>query len=241
MHEATARRLEVETPEAVVITYPLAGLGSRGLAAVLDLIALGGLLIAEIATGALVLFLISRVTGADLLAFGVWMIAALVVVAFCTYWGYFIFGEVFRNGRTWGKRIMGIRVVRDDGSRIGALDSVIRNVVRAIDLLPGTYAVGICAVMLSPEAKRLGDMAAGTVVIAEPAQAAALPDFLPAEERTGLVRDFLGRRAAFTPAARWQVAVALLGTFGEQPLPGWDEPIVAGRLADLIGARPDNG
>jgi uncharacterized RDD family membrane protein YckC len=237
MDDAIARRLEVETPEAVVVTYPLAGLGSRGLAAVLDVLALAGLLLAEVATGALALFLLSRATGSDLLRFGPWIVAALVVVAFCTYWGYYIFGEVFRNGRTWGKRVMGIRVVRDDGSRVGVLDSVVRNIVRIVDLLPATYAVGVVSMLLNRDAKRLGDMAAGTVVIDEPVESTALPEFVVAEERASLVRDFLRRRPQLTPSARWQAGVALLAVFGEQPGQGWAEEHVAGRLADLVEAR----
>lgn len=230
------RRLQIETPEAVAFAYPLAGLGSRGLAALIDAMLLGLLIVAEIAVGALVVFLVGRVWGPVLDVFAPWAIALLVAAVFVTYWGYYIYGEVLRNGRTPGKRIMRIRVVREDGSRVGVLDSVVRNVVRILDLMPGTYGFGIAAVLLSARAQRLGDMAAGTVVIEEP-QPLGESAIDPSGEKAALVRDYLARRAAFAPEARWQVGVALLAIWGESPGPGWQEPHVAGRLADLVGAR----
>jgi len=140
-----------------------------------------------------------------------------------------------RNGRTLGKRFMHIRVVREDGSRVGVLDSVIRNIVRAIDLMPGTYAVGIISMMFSGTSQRLGDMAAGTVVIADEPPARLPVAGGKAEELADLVSEYLERRPALSPDGRWQVAVQTLAAYGEVPQPGWDEPIVAGRLAQLAG------
>lgn len=227
--------LRVETPESVTVSYPLAGLGSRGLAALIDIGMLSLLLLSEAAAVALVLYIALRFSANALEVFAPWAIAALVVAIFVTYWGYFIFGEVFRNGRTYGKRVMRIRVVRDDGSRVSALDAIVRNVVRIIDIMPGTYAVGIASVVLSGQAKRLGDMAAGTVVIAESTSDPLTRPIAPAEEISGLVADFLARRKVLTPDARWQVACELLAAYGEQPQPEWDEPTLAGRLSQLAG------
>ncbi|MDZ4063076.1 MAG: RDD family protein, partial [Coriobacteriia bacterium] len=229
---ALGRMLEIGTPEAVTVTYPLAGIGSRGAAALIDLLMLGLLMLAETTAGALVLFVGVRFFGfSD--ALPVWGIALLVVALFVTYWGYFIYGEVVRNGRTFGKRRMRIRVVRDDGSRVGVLDSVIRNVVRIVDALPGTYAVGVACLLISPRARRLGDMAAGTVVIAEPDELGQVPG---ADKRESLAGEYLTRRAGLTPDARYQVGVAVLELWGE--VPGtWDEPTIAGRIADLSGLR----
>jgi hypothetical protein len=56
-------------------------------------------------------------------------------------------------------------------------------------------------------------------------------------ELAALVREYLHRRGTFTPEARWQVGTSLLGAYGERPLRGWDEPVVAGRLADLAQLR----
>lgn len=232
----TARMLEIETPEAVTVHYPLAGIGSRGIAAMLDVAVLAALLVAEALALGLVLFFGSRVFD-DRLSFQLltWGVAALLVLLFVTYWGYFIFGEVARNGRTLGKRVMRLRVVREDGSRVGVLDSVVRNIVRIIDIMPGTYAVGIAASVLSRKAQRLGDMAAGTVVVMEPTDARF--DLVSGDERAELAREFLVRRAHLTPAARDQVGRSLLAIYGEEPLAGWDEPTVAGRLADLASLR----
>lgn len=236
--QTTRRMLSVETPEAVAIRYPLASIGTRGLAAAIDIAMLGLLLLGEVVVVALAIFVAVRLeVPLPLDALAPWAIAALIVAAFVTYWGYFIFGEVFRNGRTLGKRLMRIRVVRDDGSRIAVLDSVIRNVVRAIDILPGTYGVGIASMVLSPQAKRLGDMAAGTVVVVEAGRATLAGPLGPAEELDSHVAAFLARRPALSPEARWQVGVELLAAYGEQPGPGWDEPVLAGRLADLAGER----
>lgn len=232
--ETPRRMLRIETPESVTVTYPVAGIGSRGLAAIVDIAILALLLFGEVAAVGVLGYLVTRFAGIDVIGlFGTWLAAILIFAMFVTYWGYYIFGEVFRNGRTYGKKVLRIRVVRDDGSRIGVLDSVVRNVVRLIDILPGTYAIGILSIVISPQAKRLGDMAAGTVVVAESTADPLSRPIAPAQEISALVADYLGRRAAMTPAGRWQVACELLAAYDEQPQPGWDEPIVAGRLAQL--------
>lgn len=233
--QAVGRVLSIETPEAVLVSFRVASFGSRGLAAVIDVAALGAILLGELIVLGLGSLLIARITSASLNLFGPWAIAALVIILFVTYWGYYIFGEVVRNGRTLGKRFMHIRVVREDGSRVGVLDSVIRNIVRAIDLMPGTYAVGIISMMLSGTSQRLGDMAAGTVVIADEPPARLPVAGGKAEELADLVSEYLERRAGLSPDGRWQVAVQTLAAYGEAPQPGWDEPIVAGRLTQIAG------
>jgi hypothetical protein len=169
-----------------------------------------------------------------------WLAGAALVVWFATYWGYFIAGEVWRNGRTWGKRRMGIRVVRDDGSRVGAGDAVVRNLLRIIDLLPGNYAVGMFCVLFSKRNKRVGDMAAGTVVVRDTGEDDLVFEG-GVEPRILLAREFLDRRASLTPAARMQVGIDVLRTLGEGPKPHWDEPTLAGRIADLCGWRQLRG
>lgn len=237
MSPRPVRMLEVETPESVTVTYPLAGVGSRGLAAVLDFAMIALLLVAEVAAGALVLLAGSRLFGVAWQGrFAPWILATLIVALFVTYWGYYIVGEVFRGGRTFGKRIAGIRVMRDDGSRPAVLDSVIRNVVRIVDLLPGTYAVGIASVLLHPQGKRLGDLAAGTVVVVESAPL-ALTSLGPAEERAALADAYLRRRFAMTPAGRMQVIAGLLALFDTEPEQPWDEYREEERLRALISGQ----
>lgn len=236
---AGQRLFSVETPESVAFAYELAGVGSRGLALVLDMLAITLLLIGEAAIAAAVYFALMFAIPGDGVALAAWVFGTAGVIAFATYWAYFVYGEVFRNGRTWGKGRMGLRVVRDDGSRVGFMDSVIRNLLRLVDMLPGNYLIGMVCVIFSRRNKRLGDMAAGTVVIRDSGEIDGRFDGGEASEQVALARDFLDRRGGLTPAARYQVGVAVLATFGEAP-GEWDEPTVAGRIAELAGWRqPD--
>jgi uncharacterized RDD family membrane protein YckC len=236
--EGSAEVLSVETPESVAFAYDLAGLGSRGIAFALDMLILTGIILAEVVVlGAIaaVVFYVARRN--LLLLLGPWVLAVIVVLAFVTYWGYFVFGEVARGGRTPGKRVFGIRVVRDDGARVGLGDSLIRNFLRIIDAMPGAYAVGITSILLSKKQKRVGDFVAGTVVVRDSGELTLLSDGGETAERDSLAREFLRRRGEFTPASRYQVAVAVLATFGEEP-GAWDEPTIAGRLVQLTGWQP---
>lgn len=227
--EHPADTLSVETPEAVAFAYELAGPASRGAALMVDTVLLSAIIIAEL----LVVVLAGNLLDAEVAV--PWLIAIVGTTAFITYWGYYVWGDVFRNGRTPGKQALGIRVVRDDGGRVGVLDSIIRNLVRIVDMLPGYYAVGLVSLLLSKTNKRLGDMAAGTVVVRD--TGAVDLEFTGGQEseRVVLVRDYLARRATLTDAARWQVGVEVLAVWGESPQPGWTEPIVAGRLLELAG------
>lgn len=223
--------LSVETPESVAFAYDLAGPASRGAALMVDSALLLAIILAEV----LAVLLAGTLIGAEEAT--PWLLAAGASLAFITYWGYYIFGEVFRNGRTPGKQALGIRVVRDDGGRVGVLDSIIRNLLRLVDMLPGYFAVGLVSLLLSRTNKRLGDMAAGTVVVRDSGMLDLVFEGGQDSERVALVRDYLARRAAFTELARWHVGVELLAVWGEAPQEGWDEPMIAGRLADLAGLR----
>lgn len=235
---ATAEVLSIETPESVAFAYELAGLGSRGIALMLDMLLIFGIILAEVVVIGSVFLVLFYVTGRNLIVtFGFWVLAGLLVLAFITYWGYFIFCETARNGRTPGKRALGIRVVRDDGSRVGFTDSLIRTLLRLVDALPGSYAVGIISALMTKQQKRLGDLVGGTVVVRDTGELTLRSDGGSEAERVSLAREFLERRGRLTPAARWQVGAAVLATFGEQPGEGWGESHVAGRIADLCGWR----
>jgi uncharacterized RDD family membrane protein YckC len=233
--DSPADTLSVETPEAVAFAYDLAGPASRGAALIVDTVLLALIILAE------GLAVVLAGTLIDSEAATPWLIAVALAVAFVTYWGYYVWGEVLRNGRTPGKQALGIRVVRDDGGRVGTLDSIIRNLIRIVDMLPGYYAIGLVSVLLSRTNKRLGDMAAGTVVVRDSGKLDLVFIGGQDSERVTLVREFLARRAQLTEAARWQVAAEILAAWGESPQPGWTEPVVAGRLADLAGAREAGG
>lgn len=235
-------RLAVETPEAVAFDLELAGVGSRGVAYVIDQLLVALIVAAE----ALVLSIFVAVLGglglADALGGDAVVYAAVaagIVVVFLTGYGYHVFYEVRRNGRTPGKRIAGIRVVREGGGRVTFGTSATRNLMRIIDALPSAYLVGIAAVLLSRQRQRVGDMAAGTVVIYEPKERPLEVGETLLSEETELAHDFLRRRAALTPQARDTVAREVLLALGETGDPAWDEPTVAGRVAEMIGMPPE--
>lgn len=104
------------------------------------------------------------------------MLSFIVVVQLAVEWTYFIFFEMTMNGRSPGKAVVKLRVVRDGGHPLEFGQSVARNLLRTVDILPLYYIVGLVSMVISPEAKRLGDLAAGTVVIRldRPARAASI-------------------------------------------------------------------
>lgn len=160
-------RVDVETPELVVVSYDLAGVGSRMNAALIDylvclLIILGVSALAIMATPR---DLVARATPDQ---FGGWAIAVLIMAQFVVLWGYYVLFEALADGRTIGKRIMRLRVVRDGGLSVSFGASAVRNLMRIIDMQPGfTYVVGILSMILNKQGKRLGDIASGTIVVRE--------------------------------------------------------------------------
>jgi len=234
---AATELFSVETPESVAFAYELAGLGSRGVAFALDILLLALVWLGEAALAGLAWLIASRLAPDTAATAAIWIVSITLVVAFASLWAYFVVSEVARGGRTWGKSRMGLRVVRDDGSRVGVLDSVIRNLLRVVDMLPGNYAVGMLCILLNSKNKRVGDMAAGTVVVRDGTELSLTFDGGGESRQVVLARDFLRRRAGLTPGARVQVGTAILQAFGEEPDPAWGEPTIAGRLADLSGWR----
>jgi uncharacterized RDD family membrane protein YckC len=155
--------LVIETPERVELHYVLANVGNRFLAAAIDhLIQLVGVIIVVLIAGSL--------TNWNLLeGVGGWTAAIAVFAVFALYWGYFVFFETIWSGQTPGKRIMKLRVVREDGRPVRFFEIFIRNLIRvALDIQPTfSYAVGVISIIFSPRSKRLGDFVAGTVVVKE--------------------------------------------------------------------------
>jgi uncharacterized RDD family membrane protein YckC len=155
--------LKIDTPENVTFDYDVAGIGSRFLAASVDTLLIG--LVQVILFGALFLLLAnSDNSSADALG-GTWLVALLGILSFIFLWGYYIGFELFWNGQSPGKRWFGLRVIRVDGTPITLSESVIRNLVRLIDLLPMAYGVGVVTMFINRNSRRVGDLAAGTVVV----------------------------------------------------------------------------
>ncbi len=156
--------LDIHTPENVVFGYEVAGIGSRFLAAIVDTL----LIVLLLALANFVLFVVAGAAGtleSSSSQAAVWFIAALGLVSFGVLWGYYIFFEMFWNGQSPGKRLVGLRVIRNDGSPIGAVESLVRNLIRFVDFLPLYYGIGVISMFISRRTQRLGDLAASTLVV----------------------------------------------------------------------------
>ena len=153
--------LAIHTPENVAFGYQMAGIGSRFLATLLDTLIIVLLQVVVI----IVLLLILNATDSLGDGFATWVYAVLGLLAFLFYWGYYIFFEMLWNGQSPGKRWAGIRVIRADGTPITLSESLIRNLVRIVDFLPAGYGVGILTMFIDTRSRRLGDLAAGTLVV----------------------------------------------------------------------------
>jgi uncharacterized membrane protein SpoIIM required for sporulation/uncharacterized RDD family membrane protein YckC len=157
--------VDVETPELVVLTYSIAGIGSRALAAITDLLIVSlTFLVIAIALLALRLtrgFVYVGVSSS-------WGTALLVLAQFALLWGYYVLFEGLMDGQTPGKRIHRIRVVRDGGYSVTFGVSAVRNLLRIIDMQPFLfYLVGMASMLLTKRGKRIGDIVAGTIVVRE--------------------------------------------------------------------------
>ena len=97
-----------------------------------------------------------------------WVITGLLIVQFTVQWGYYVLFEALNDGQTPGKRLLRLRVVRDGGYSVTFSASAVRNLVRIVDMQPGPlYLVGTLGMLMSRSGKRLGDLAAGTIVVEE--------------------------------------------------------------------------
>lgn len=155
--------LSIETPEQIELNYSVAGIGSRFYAAMLDtflLTLIGGI-------GGFVV--VSAIRELDDI-FGNWLAAIGGLVVFALFWGYYMLFEVTMNGQSPGKRALGLRVIKEGGYPVGFADAAIRNLVRIIDFLPFCYGVGVIAMLMNKNWRRLGDLAAGTIVVRDGAK-----------------------------------------------------------------------
>ena len=148
--------LIVSTPERVAFQYEIAGIGSRFLAQFIDVVII-----------VIIQLVITIAAAAVAGLFNAGELAALIelILSFILIAGYFMISEAAWNGQTVGKRSVRLRVVGDHGEPLTIGQAVIRNLVRIVDFLPILYAVGIVAMFSNRRAKRLGDFAAGTLVV----------------------------------------------------------------------------
>jgi uncharacterized RDD family membrane protein YckC len=201
-------RLVIATPEGVQLELTLAGLGSRFVAEVIDVV----LEVLVLALAAVALDIVG------LLGIAVFAILAVVVV-----FGYHPLFELCAGGRTPGKRRGGLRVVERGGGAIGVRASLVRNILRIVDFLPALYLIGSVAILVTPRNQRLGDLAGGTLVVRErgvrdaagwaaPPAETELPESLESWDVSAVstsdlatVRAFLERRTQLDAEARSRV------------------------------------
>jgi uncharacterized RDD family membrane protein YckC len=200
--------VRIETPEAVDLTLRPASVVPRALAYAIDLSIRGAILV--LAYG--VLGLLGNL--------GVGLIALLT---FLVSWWYMVLFEVLNQGRSPGKQLMKLRVLNDDGTSVGWSGSLLRNLLRVIDLLPFGYALGILSSLLHPSFKRLGDLAAGTLVVHQERShtRTPMPDVIPlsppfalqqAEQQAILA--FAERQNELTASRRKELAALLAEPLG---------------------------
>ncbi len=218
----------METPEGVDLLLRPAGLVPRALAFAVDLAIRGAILLA--------LFISLGLLG----KFGMGLGALLL---FLVQWWYMVLFEVLNQGRTPGKHWLGLRVVHDDGTPVGWASSLTRNLLRFVDLLPFGYFLGALSCLGHPAFKRLGDIAAGTLVVYQekpaerpalaPAEPVAPPVGLSLDEQRALI-SFAERQASLSPDRRRELAAILaepLATTAEDA-----ERTIQGIARALMGA-----
>src|ERR1700693_1390438 len=146
--------LVVATPERVSFDYQVAGLGTRAIAQVLDILIIVGILTA-----------VYFVAAAFAVVGSAAAVLVLVIGAFVVIFGYFWVSESLWSGQTIGKKAFRLRAVGDRGEPLTFMQAGIRNIVRIVDFLPYGYGIGMIVLFANGKGKRLGDLAAGTLVV----------------------------------------------------------------------------
>ncbi len=155
--------LSIDTPENVAFGYDVAGIGSRFLAAAIDTILI---VVLQVIVNLALILLVRTITDNPFdNNLSIWLFAVFSLISFALFWGYYILFEMIWNGQSPGKRWIGLRVLRTDGTPITLIESIIRNLVRLVDFLPIFYGVGVVTMFVNEQARRLGDLAAGTLVV----------------------------------------------------------------------------
>ncbi len=227
--------IAIETPEHIVFRHRLAGPARRVCAYLLDFVLcwtsllLIALVLALLAYGSAA---VSKASN-ELSGFAAASIGIFLFLMFCVEWVYFVVCEG-RWGTTPGKRLMGLRVVTTEGRPIGFSEAALRNILRAADLLPIGYLVGVTTMACTKRFQRLGDLIAGTMIVitqradtraisialyppATDFELAGLPSVirLDADERAA-IELFLRRRVALGPARVHELASMLVEPLGQR-------------------------
>lgn len=224
--------IAIETPEHIVFRHRVAGPARRCVAYLVDIcICYGSVFSIALVIGLFVIGVegvgeqMSGLAGAG--------IGAVLILLFCAEWVYFVAWEGFQ-GRSPGKRAVNLHVVTIEGRPIGFREAALRNVLRAADILPIGYVVGVVSMLCTKRFQRLGDLVAGTMVVVEarslarvqpivlypPASAEELAAFpmvvrLDADERAA-IELFLRRKQALGPAREHELAEMLVEPLGRR-------------------------
>lgn len=224
--------LQVATPERVAVDLPIAGLGSRAMAYVVDVGLLGAT--AMVAYFAASFFLSDPVDS----VLGLSNVVRLVLLAggFFVMWIYWTLLEVLWHGQTPGKRLLRIRVVKGDGSPVTVFASAVRNLLRVVDFLPACYPVGLISMLVDKKHRRLGDLLAGTVLVRDEqidlARYEQVTTTMTVNE-VELATSYLSRFSQFEPEAQLRLGLKLATKLGLTASPGAS----AVELRDAIAAH----
>ena len=205
--------VQVETPEHVILSYSVAGVGSRALAALIDYAI--WLVTWMVIYNVLAPLFERNAEGEAESVAGMWVLGLVILLTFASLFGYYVLFEGLRDGQTPGKRLMHLRVVQDGGYSVSFAASAVRNIVRVVDMQPAfLYVVGMLSIVISRSGKRLGDILAGTMVVEERAvhlvassgvsvePPAGRPVALLTEDEYALLDRFMARRQALDPDRR---------------------------------------
>jgi uncharacterized RDD family membrane protein YckC len=224
-------RIEISTPERVTVAYELAGVGSRMLAQAIDALIVFG-----------ILFGLFTAAGAIT---GPIAIAVAIGGATLTPVGYFLLLEWLRRGSTPGKAALRLRVVCATGEPVGLQESAVRNLIRIIDFLPLAYVVGGICAMVSRDCRRLGDMAAATIVVrlaegdAAAGFAGTFTDAVADAERDPIPADLMAVAVAYRRRAAQidpEPRAALAARICERIEPFWPRPEGMGQEEYVVRA-----
>jgi uncharacterized RDD family membrane protein YckC len=171
----TEETLIIETPERVPLAFALASIGNRFLAAAIDhtiqYVAIAAVVWLFLSIAGISLFTASGPEGRTLADLPNWTIAVMIICLFVLFTSYFTLFEWLWDGQTPGKRLLKLRVIREDGRPITVWEAIARNLLRIFDSVPGffvpVYSIGLIVIFLSKRDQRVGDIFAGTVVIRE--------------------------------------------------------------------------
>jgi uncharacterized RDD family membrane protein YckC len=225
---AALEKLNIDTPEQIALEFSLASIGSRFLALAIDTliqVALAMLLFGVVVFGA-------WLASTTIEGVGTWLLAVLILGLFLIYYGYFAVYEVAWNGQTPGKRVIGLRVIHASGRPVSVFEAILRNIVRVVDQFPGIYAIGIVAVFLSERSQRLGDLAAGTVVVHERAVVKGLDEIMRDAEPSRV-----DARHGASKLTQEEISVIELFLRRRHELDGYARVRTAKNIADRVRGR----